>query len=140
MTYTSGRKFDIPKMEADCQCLSFDKVNNDIELPDFAAQDELIMTYFSYVHHIFPVVHKASFLGIYNERYALISMSSALAQRLFYTSGDSTYLTKPSRIIKSASRCRLSRNFCLWQCSPRLLTIFHPLETRNHTSLQIPMR
>ncbi|KAI0094285.1 fungal-specific transcription factor domain-containing protein [Irpex rosettiformis] len=61
-------KFDIPKMEAGCQCLSFDKVNEEIELPDYATQDQLIMAYFSYVHHIFPVVHKANFLAMYHER------------------------------------------------------------------------
>ena len=88
-------------MEADCRCLSFDKVNNDIELPDVVTQDELIMTYFSYVHHIFPVVHKASFLGIYNERYAIISMSSALVQYLFYTSRR---LDVPNKAVKDSQK------------------------------------
>ncbi|KAI0697535.1 fungal-specific transcription factor domain-containing protein [Cytidiella melzeri] len=61
-------KFDDLKMTTDSLCLSFDKVNDDIQLPDYQTQDQLIMAYFSYVHHIYPVVHKASFLAMYNER------------------------------------------------------------------------
>ncbi|KIP10141.1 hypothetical protein PHLGIDRAFT_11523 [Phlebiopsis gigantea 11061_1 CR5-6] len=61
-------KFQSPHISADCQCLSFDQVNDRIELPDTATQDRLITLYFTYVHHYLPIVHKASFLAAYPER------------------------------------------------------------------------
>lgn len=62
------RKFKAPRIDAECQCLSFDKVNDRIQLPDIATQDHLITLYFTYVHQHFPIVHKASFLALYYER------------------------------------------------------------------------
>lgn len=66
----STRKFNMPRpqVDDDCHCLSFEQVNDRIQLPDIATQDHLITLFFTYVHHYFPVVHKASFLSAYYER------------------------------------------------------------------------
>ena len=42
--------------------------SNDVELPSQKLQDQLIDIYFTYVHPIFPVIHKARFLSEYNSR------------------------------------------------------------------------
>lgn len=63
-------KFNMPRpqLDDDCHCLSFEQVNSRVKLPDIATQDHLITLYFTYVHHYFPIIHKASFLAAYHER------------------------------------------------------------------------
>ena len=58
----------MPRVEPECECLSFEQVNERITLPDIATQDHLISLYFTYVHPFFPVIHKTSFLQAYYER------------------------------------------------------------------------
>lgn len=41
---------------------------SDISLPPQKLQDELIDIYFTYVHPIFPVIHKSRFLSEYQSR------------------------------------------------------------------------
>ncbi len=55
--------------------LSFERVNESVNLPDIATQDNLINLYFTYVHPCFPVVHKSGFLSAYYKRYGLTSVT-----------------------------------------------------------------
>lgn len=41
----------------------------DVELPSFEEQERLLNLYFTYVHPVFPVVHKAQFMETFNARY-----------------------------------------------------------------------
>jgi Fungal specific transcription factor domain. len=43
----------------------------DILLPPTHVQDRLIKLYFTYIHPVFPVIHKASFMREYNTRYVI---------------------------------------------------------------------
>jgi len=38
-----------------------------IDLPPLAMQDHLVDLYFTYVHPVFPVIHKGRFIREYNE-------------------------------------------------------------------------
>lgn len=58
----------MPRVDPECECLSYEQVNERIKLPDVQTQDLLISLYFTYVHPFLPVVHKTSFLTAYYER------------------------------------------------------------------------
>lgn len=45
----------------------------DVQLPPVEVQDRLIALYFTYVHPVFPVIHKAHFMTEYNSKCAIIS-------------------------------------------------------------------
>jgi hypothetical protein len=44
----------------------------DVELPPAPVQEHLLQLYFTYIHPVFPVIHKTRFLTEYNTRYAAI--------------------------------------------------------------------
>lgn len=100
----------MPRMEAECRCLSFDQVNERIQLPDTQTQDQLTTLYFTYVHHFFPVVHKASFLSLYYERCAISFSPVTRLSRM--PTGSVVRLVPPlgppvhAQQARAASRCR----------------------------------
>jgi hypothetical protein len=42
----------------------------EIELPPAQVQEHLLQLYFTYIHPVFPVLHKSRFLQDYKSRYA----------------------------------------------------------------------
>ncbi|THH33158.1 hypothetical protein EUX98_g1067 [Antrodiella citrinella] len=63
-----------------------------IHWPPSVVQDHLIHLYFTYVHPFYPVVHKSSFLGLYNARkfmYVAYDKSSTLFLKGFFSPIDS---------------------------------------------------
>jgi hypothetical protein len=46
----------------------------DIKLPPPQVQEHLLQLYFTYIHPVFPLIHKTRFLTEYNARYALPSL------------------------------------------------------------------
>jgi hypothetical protein len=46
----------------------------DIELPPVHVQEHLLQLYFTYIHPVFPVLHKTCFLTEYDTRYASITL------------------------------------------------------------------
>lgn len=43
-----------------------------VELPPIHIQDHLIDLYFTYIHPVFPVIHKNRFLSEYKARYGVV--------------------------------------------------------------------
>ena len=68
LTKVLDRKFHMPRFDPECECLSYEQVNERVHLPDVQTQDHLISLYFTYVHPFFPLIHKSSFLTAYYER------------------------------------------------------------------------
>ncbi len=57
-----------PNPITDVNVLQEEDVN--VQLPAEEIQDQLLDSYFTYVHPTFPVIHKAHFMVEYNMRYA----------------------------------------------------------------------
>ena len=105
-------------MDPDCHCLSFEQVDGRLDLPDIATQDHLITLYFTYIHHYFPVIHKASFLSAYYER----CVPGWIPNTLTHKYGDSLVSETWARMDLStaANLCRRSLSCC---CLPCLLSL-----------------
>jgi hypothetical protein len=57
-----------------------------VNLPPIEEQERLLNLYFTYVHPVFPVVHKSHFLAQFNARYACLTYClycQMLSQLLF---------------------------------------------------------
>lgn len=50
----------------------------EVELPPVVVQDHLIELYFTYIHPVFPVLHKRKFLTEYNARHSHFSFRLAI--------------------------------------------------------------